>query len=273
MFGAFARNDLAVVRVDFVKQLRIDARVAEIEGNLGLLDANAHVAVVAQRALEFADDLGGQDDVALRLFRQVVDSMLREGQAAAIRRDHGDLTILEAHENALQRLARVVLGGGIGRLAEHLAQRHLRQHVFEGILVGRKSREIHNRQAADLEEGRAGGDVRMVAVVHVDFHRTFRGLGNGVDEQFHRQGRRPFGLDFAPDNGENGNVEVGRRQRQLLVLRFELDILDDLHRPLGTNDVLDLLESFEELGPDYSELHHNSFWLPALRHLKAMRRV
>ena len=244
--GAVSWNDLAVVRVDLVEKLGVKARLTQVEGNLRLLDRDARIPVARQRTLQFRNDLCRKNDILLGIFGQL-DFVFNERKAPSIGRHHRQLSIAEAHQHAFERLARIVLRGGVGRLSEHFTQRHLRKDILEGILVLGEGRKIDHRHAVQLEFGGSGRNERTVGGAHVHFNGPFRRFGDGVDQKLHGQRGGSLLRHLARNVRTDGNVEVRRREDQFLFLRLDQDILDDQHRSLRADDVLDLLQALKKL--------------------------
>ena len=128
-----AGNDLLVVRIISFDQFRNQQRVVQIERDLAAADADLHVAFVGQEALQFRHRFGRDDDVgfvAARKFELDVDHR----EAAAIGRDQRELVFLEAEENAVEDVARLIGRDGVGSLAQAVAQILLPNRDDFGVL-------------------------------------------------------------------------------------------------------------------------------------------
>ena len=246
VLGSVVGNDLAVVGIGLVHQLRVEVERAEVEGNLRLLDGNLDLAFAGERALEFVDRLGREDDVLLAVLGEL-ELALDHGEAAAVGCDEGELFVLEAHQHALEGAASVVLAGGVGDLAEHFAESRLLDGVGVGAVLFREAREVLSRHADEGVLGAAGLDDRPFVEVDFDRDLPFRHLGDGVEEQADGESGLALLLDGAGTDALDGDVEVGGGHLELLAVRFDEDVLEDGEGPLSGHDVLDSLESFDEL--------------------------
>ena len=93
----------------------------EIKRDLAAADADLHVAIVGQEALQFRHRFGRHDDVrfvAARKFEIDVDHR----EPAPVGRDEGELVVLETEEDAVENVARFVGRDRIGGLAQTVAQ-------------------------------------------------------------------------------------------------------------------------------------------------------
>ena len=235
------RDDLAVVRVGAVDELGAEHGVAKLEDRLGLLGKDAEISLVAQDMHELGHALGGQDDVALRLGREL-DFMLDERKAAAIRGDSGQLAVAEGQKHAGEDAAGLVGGDGIGGLAEHLEEDAAVDAEEDGAVRAGDRREVTTGEAHNLEEGRAALHGGGVGIVDRDLYCGFRKLADDTDEAADRKRRGPGLLDDGLDLAADANIKVRRGERQASVLRDEQGVGEDLERAACGHDVLHLLE-------------------------------
>ena len=181
--------------------------------------------------------------------------MLDEGEAAPVGCHHRELSFAEAGKDAFERLARVVLRGGEGSLAEHLAEGHLRKSVCERLAVHRKRREVGDGHSSELEHCCARRDESAVIRAGVQLHHALCGLGDRVEEKLGGKSSRALALHFAVHHRADRQVEIRRGEEELLLLRLQKDVLQDLQRALRGCDVLHCLQGVKELGADYFYLH------------------
>ena len=173
--------------------------------------------------------------------------MLHECQTTTIRGNHRQFSFTEAHQHALERLARIILRGGIGRLAKHFTQCHLRNHILKGILVLGERRKVYNRHTVKLEFSRTSGNEGTVRRADIHLNRPFRRLGDSIDQKLDGECGGSLFKDLAAHVRTDGDIEISRGEKQILLLRLKQNILDDQHRSLGTDNVLNLLQSFKKL--------------------------
>ena len=96
----FTGNDLAVIGVVALDELRDEQGFAPLEGHLIFAHAHLDIARVAQNAAQFGDALGRDDELDFLAAREF-DFEIHEGQTAPIGRHERQFVFLEREQDAV----------------------------------------------------------------------------------------------------------------------------------------------------------------------------
>jgi hypothetical protein len=189
--------------------------------------------VVGIQARELVEDLlGDEDRLEARLGRGVLD--LDEGEAVAVGGRHLETAVLRLQERALQLEPDLLGGDGEADLLDHPAERAELQG--EGRAAGglRTGREVGGRQTveADPELWRLAVDLDVVVLEDAQADLgSRRKVANDVEEFPRRYGDGSARLEREGLYlGDEGRIEIGRRERERCVAGLEEDVREDLMR-------------------------------------------
>ena len=190
--------------------------------------------------LHFLPD--GQDDVLGICLAQ------RSLELAAVGGDDRELGVLEGEQHARYDAARLVLGDGVGGLAEHFAEDFRWKREADLALGLRKGREVADGKSDDPEEGRAAAKLRRVVVVDLDVNGAVAELADDADEPLDGERRGARLVDLGGNHAADADVKVGGADRKDAVLGLEQRIGQNLQRTARGHYVLDAEQRLEETG-------------------------
>ena len=169
-----------------------------------------------------------------------------ERQPMTVRRDHPDVFSLECEQDAVERIARLVVRHREARLREHLAQ-HLGLDAHPRLRRRRHHRRKIVGRQADHPIGRAAapeGDRHVLRDLECD--RGGRQLLHDLGELPRRHRDRALGGDLRRHRHPRADLQIGRGQAHAVACRLEQHVREDRQRLPRLDDVLNHLEAFEE---------------------------
>ncbi len=247
-------NDLAIVRIIAFDQFRNEQRAVEIERDLAAAEADLHIAFIGQQALQFRDRFRRHDDVgfvAARKFELDID----HGEAPSIGRDERELVVLQAEENAVQDVARFIGGDGVGGFAQTIAQILLPNGDDLGAFEFRERRKFFLGQTEDLEETLAAANGGRVLAIDLELNFARRQFANDGEEPTRRQGGGAFLVHFRFETAAHAHIQIGGGEMDFVAFRLQKHVRQNRQRGAGADDVLHLLQSFEQFLFRDAEFH------------------
>ena len=199
-----------------------------------------------EQALQFRHRFGRHDDVgfvAAREFELDIDHR----QAASIGRDQREFVFLEAEEDAVEHVARLVGRDRVGSFAQAVAQILLPNRDNFRVLKFRQRRKFLLRQAEDLEKALAAADGGGVFPIDIELDFARRQFANDVEEPPRRQRGRAFFFHLRFETPAHTDVEIGRGEANLVAVRLQQNVGKNRQRRARADDVLNLLQTFEKL--------------------------
>ena len=181
-----------------------------------------------------------------------------EREAAAVCGDEGEGIVFERAEDAVEHVAGLVGRDRVGGHLEAFLESLLADLELACVVEGRQRWELAIAEPEDLEERRAAADAGGVLVVDLDGDVLRWQLADDGGEAAGRQGGGARFVDFRLDLSSDADVEVGGGELELAVARFEQDVREDRQGGARADDVLDLLQPFEELVLRDLKLHSGS---------------
>ena len=207
--------------------------------------------------MKFGDGLGRNNDVRLLAARNFQFD-IGHCQPPSIRRHECELVLLQTKQETVEHVARFIGRDRVGSSAQTVAQIFLPDCDHLGIFEFRKGREFFFRQSEDLEITLAAANGSGVFSIDIDLDFTRRKLAHDVEEPARRKRGRPFLFHFRFKTSTNANVQVCRRQLNFAIACLQQDVGKNRQRGARANDILDLLQTFEELFFCSTELHDDN---------------
>ena len=195
--------------------------------------------------MQFRHRFGRHNDVGLVAARKL-QLDIEHGEAAPVRGHEGQLVLFKAEEQTVQDIARLIGGDGIRSLAQAIAQILLPHGHHLGVFKFREGREFLFRQPEDLEKALAAPDGGSVLAVHVHLDLTGGQFPHDVEQTPGRQSGGAFLLHLRFKTPAHSDIQVGRGQVDLVPVGLQKHVGKDRKRRPRANDVLDLLQSFEQ---------------------------
>ncbi len=165
----------------------------------------------------------------------------------AVGRDHGDRLRLQHHKPAIQRVARLFVGNGEDRAADHAAQ-SLRRNLYAAI--GRKYRQpgkVRARHADHLGVRAAGANIDPVILEQLDGDIAIGQQLHVVVQLARRNGAGAFLLHLGRARGAQAQVKIGGRDGQPVIGRFKKKVRQDGNGRLAFDHALGGSEFLEQV--------------------------
>ena len=159
-------------------------------------------------------------------------------QSVSISRDHGDRLRLQHHQRAIQRVARLFARYGKPRLRNHRPQHGRRNLDRSRGRKHRKAREIRLRHPHHLRVGAAAANADPMIVQQPDGDVGVRQQPYVVIKFARRNRARAFFFNFRIARRAQAQIEVGRRQRQLVPGGLEKIVGENRNRGLALHHAL-----------------------------------
>ena len=214
---------------------------------------------LGEELLQLLEPLLRQDHAALEAER-AVQRPLREREAVAVGRDEAEQLGARLEEHAVQVVAGLVVRDGEEGPLDHLEQL-LRLHVGERhLLEAWQRREVLGGQADDAELGGAALHLEVVVVRPLERDLLLRQRAHDLVQvaRGDREGALLQHLAALLVLGGDREVEVGRRDDELTLLRLEEDVGEDRHRALLFHDALRAPERLRKLRDADLQFHGRS---------------
>ena len=218
----------------------------DFESQLILRHAHRDLAGISRHAAELRHAFRRDDDVDFLAARKL-HFQVHQCQAASVGRHHGQLSIAERKQDAVQHVARLVGGDGVGRFLQRIAQFLLLELEDLCAFELRQRRELLLGQSQDLEEALAAANAGDVLRVHLDRDIARRQFADDCGEAPRRQCRGAFALHLGLDAPRDAHVQIGRSKTHLTVTCLKKDVRQDRQSGSCADDVLDSLQTCEEL--------------------------
>ena len=105
-----------VIRIISFDQLRNQQGLVQVERDLAAGHAHFHIPIVGQKALQFRDRLGRNNDVRFVTARKF-QLDVEHGQPPSIGGHEGEFVFFETEQDAVQDVARFIGRDGVGGFA------------------------------------------------------------------------------------------------------------------------------------------------------------
>jgi hypothetical protein len=128
-----------------------------------------------------------------------------------------------------------------------------RERLFVSKL--RQGRKLLLADAHDAEVRATGCQLHLMIRRGIEHHIQVRQFAHDRRQALHRQGDRSAFLHVRLDLAANAEVEVGRGQRNEVLVRLDQHVAQDGHRGLRTHDVEDLGQAVAEVVAVNFEFH------------------
>ena len=110
-----------------------------------------------------------------------------------------------------------------------------------------KRRKLFLRQAEDLEKALSAADGRRVLPIDLDLDFARGQLANDREKTPRRQRGRAFLFDVRLETSAHADVQIGRGQMDFVAFGLQQDVGKNRQRRARADDVLHLLQTFEQL--------------------------
>jgi hypothetical protein len=150
-FLGLARNNLPVVRIVALDELGNQLRAVQLKRHEVFADSDLHFLLLAEQALELGHGFCRNDEIAFVAVGKF-QIAIEKCQTATIRRHERKLVFLKREKNAIQHIACLVDGNGVGSPAQPIFKLGLPDCVDFRVFEGWERGEFLLREAVDLEE-------------------------------------------------------------------------------------------------------------------------
>src|ERR1700730_3048166 len=181
--------------------------------------------------------------MATRKFQLDIDHR----EAAAVGRDEREFVILETKQNTVEDVARFVSRNGIGSFAQTIAQILLTNGHHFRTFEFRQRREFLLWQAEDFEKALSAANRSSILTIDIDLDFAHWQFANNVEEATRRQCGRAFFLDLRLKDSPDADVEVGSGEMNFVLVSLQKHVRQNWQGGASADDVLDLLQTFEQL--------------------------
>src|SRR5919197_945808 len=168
------------------------------------------------------------------------------GEPSAVSRDQRQLVVFETKKDAIQDIASLVRRYRIGSLTESVAQIFLPDRDNLRAFEFRQWRKFFFGQPEDFEEALTAPDGSGVFPINVYLNFTRRQITDDVEETTGRQCGRSFFFHIRFAAATHTNIEIGCGKMNFVAVRLQKNIGKNGKSGAGANDVLDLLQAFEQ---------------------------
>jgi len=97
-----------------------------------------------------------------------------------------------------------------------------------------------------------------VLSIDVDLNIARRQLADDIEQTARRKRGRASFLNLRLKTSAYANVQIGRRQMDFAAIGLQKHVRQNRERGSGANDILDLLQTFEQFFFRYAEFHRKS---------------
>ena len=111
----------------------------------------------------------------------------------------------------------------------------------------RQRRKLFLRQAEDLEKALAAANRSRVLPVDLDLNFARGQLANDGEKPPRRQRGRAFLFHLRFEAAAHADIEIGRRQADFVAVGLQQNVGKNRQGRARADDVLDLLQTFEQL--------------------------
>ena len=175
-----------------------------------------------------------------------------------------DAGVVDVNEDARHDRAELVVRSGKNGLGDGIEERGRRnRELSRRVLNHGELRVFRTVDTAKVVVSGGSGDAHLeVLVVHLDVQRLVSKFAKGVGETLGVDGNGDLTFGgIEREGGDDGGLEVGSGEGELLILDSEEDVGHDFERIFGGDDAADGLHAVEEVGTGDVEFHDGILFL------------
>src|SRR5438105_7971736 len=174
-----------------------------------------------------------------------------------IGRHQRQLVILKTEKNPVEDVASFVRRDCVRSLAQSVAQIFLPDGDNFRILEFWQRRKFFLGQPEDFEKTLAASDGSGILSVNIYLNFARRQFTDDVEETTGRECGRSFFFYICLATAAHTDIEIRRGEMDFVALRLQKDVGKNGKSRAGADDVLDLLQTIEQLFLRYAKFHYD----------------
>ena len=206
--------------------------------------ADLHLSIVLEQALQLRYRLGGNDNVGF-VTAGKFQFDIEHGEPAPIRRHQREFVFLEAEENAVEHISRLVRRDCVSGFAQAIVQIFLPHRHHFCVFKLWQRRKFLLRQTEDLEKALSAANRSGVFAIDLDGNFAGGQFPNDGEQTSRRQGGRAGLVHIGLKTSAHPDIQIGGGEMYRSLFCLQQNVGKYWQRGPGADDILHLLQSFE----------------------------